>query len=100
MGVFLGQLPAACAAAGIAALLCAIGPRFAPLAWLPVLGALGVAHLGATLGLPDAVLRNAPLAQAGRAGSVWLVALAVVGVVLGVIVVRRRDLRPGPGESA
>ena len=93
--LFLGQVPAAAAAAGVAALLCAIRPRYAPLAWLPVLGALGVAQLGATLDLPDDVLRNAPLAQAGRAGSVWLVALAVLGAVLGAVVVRRRDLVPG-----
>ncbi len=93
--LFLGQVPAAAAAAGGAALLCTIRPRYAPLAWLPVLGALGVAQLGATLDLPDDVLWNAPLAQAGRAGSVWLVALAVLGAVLGAVVVRRRDLVPG-----
>lgn len=93
--LFLGQVPAAAAAAGGAALLCTIRPRYAPLAWLPVLGALGVAQLGATLDLPEDVLRNAPLAQAGRAGSVWLVALAVLGAVLGAVVVRRRDLVPG-----
>lgn len=97
--LFLGQLPAAAAAAGVAALLCALRPRLAPLAWLPVLGALGVAQLGATLGLPGTVVRCAPLAQAGRSGSVWLAAVALVGVVLGVVVIRRRDLAPGSGTA-
>lgn len=97
---FLGQLPAAAAAAGIAALLCGLWPRLAPLGWLPVLGAIGVAQLGATLGLPDAVLRSAPLAQAGRSGSAWLVVIALVGVVLGVAAVRGRDLAPGAGAAA
>lgn len=98
--LFLGQLPAAAAAAGVAALLCGLRPRLAPLAWLPVLGALGVAQLGATLGLPGAVVRAAPLAQAGRSASAWLVVIALVGVVLGVAAVRGRDLAPGGGAGA
>lgn len=87
-----GQWPAAAAAAGVGAALCGWAPQWRGLAWLPVLVGLGIAQLGGVMGLPQEVRDAAPFAQAGEAGCLWLVAIAVVGLAAGMLGAERRDI--------
>lgn len=87
-----GQWPAALASAAIATALCGAWPRGRGLAWVPVLVGLGIAQLGGVLDLPKRIRDAGPFAQAGETGSLWLVAVAAVGLLIAAYCVTRRDM--------
>ncbi|MFD5869258.1 ABC transporter permease [Corynebacterium sp. NPDC060344] len=95
-----GQWPAAVAAAGIAIAFAAALPKVAWLAWLPVAWSGVTSFFGGIFGYPDwlmdvSLFAHAPHAADGTVdwtGSIILVALGVLGVVLGAVAVAKRDL--------
>ena len=87
-----GQWPAALASAAIATALCGAWPRGRGLAWAPVLVGLGIAQLGGVLDLPKQIRDAGPFAQAGETGSLWLLAVAAVGLLIAACCVTHRDM--------
>ncbi|AWE41723.1 hypothetical protein [Actinobaculum sp. 313] len=97
--VVAGQWPACAACVGIVALLSGWWPRLNWIAWAVMLVALGIAQLGPSIGMPEGVIDAGLFAQAGESWSAGLVALAVVGVALGAVGARRRDLQAMMGRG-
>ncbi|GAA3394991.1 hypothetical protein [Cryptosporangium minutisporangium] len=103
LGYTLGQWPAAMVMAAVAALLVGCRPRLVWLAWVPLAASGVLALLGELLGIPRAV-RDAGIFQhvpdiAGPdpyyGGLALLLAVALVGVVLGLVGATRRDVVAG-----
>lgn len=99
----LTYLPAVALYAAIALALYGLGSRLAPLAWLLVVYTALVTFLGQMLGLPDWAMDLSPLQHIALVPSEDLEAmpLVVMGVaaavlaVLGLALLRRRDLAAG-----
>lgn len=94
-----GQWPAAIAAAGVTAALCGAWPRSRAAAWAPVLLSLGIAQLGDVLDLPQGLRDAAPLALAGERSSLWLLACGLLGLLMGAVAIRHRDLWADAGRE-
>jgi ABC-2 type transport system permease protein len=103
MAYALGQWPAALAVTGGAVLLIGLRPRWAPLAWFPVIASAALALLGNLLRIPQRVqdlgfLRHVPdvaAADPRTGGLVILTAVGATACVMGVAAVARRDLGTG-----
>ena len=99
----LTYLPAVALYAAIALALYGLGSRLAPLAWLLVVYTALVTFLGQMLGLPDWAMDLSPLQHVALypSADVEPVPLVVMGVaaavlaVLGLALLRRRDLAAG-----
>ena len=106
ISALLGQIPAILCAVGISALLTAIAPRFAALAWVPVIASAFMYFLGGLLSLPSALLDMGlfaypavPEVSGWPNWAEWLwgmplifVVLGVVGITGGLLMVGHRDI--------
>jgi ABC-2 type transport system permease protein len=96
----LAQLPAAWVVGAIGVLLFGLLPRLAAASWAAVVIVVLVGELGPTLRLPQAVLDISPYTHLPKlpggtvtaAPILWLLGIAVVLTVAGLIGFRRRDL--------
>lgn len=96
----VGQWPSALALLGLAALVVGVAPRLAWLAWLPYGASVVLVLLGDLLGVPEAMTRwgafgHLPVGSwtaADLAAPALLVATGAATAVVGLALVRRRDL--------
>ncbi|WIX84451.1 ABC transporter permease [Amycolatopsis sp. DG1A-15b] len=99
----LAQLPAVWVLAGLAALLIGFLPRFAAAAWGLLAGFLLLSLVGSALQWNDVVLGISPFQQIPRLPGgtfsltpvLWLVVIASVAGVGGLLALRRRDIPVG-----
>jgi ABC-2 type transport system permease protein len=95
------QLPAVWLSAGVAMALFGLFPRFAPASWAVYVGFIALYLLGSVSGVPQWVLNLSPFAQVPRvpgedlraAPLLWMLAIAVSLAALGLMALRRRDIR-------
>lgn len=95
------QVPAVWLSAGVAMALVGLSPRFAPASWGVYVGFIALYLLGSVSGVPQWVLNLSPFAQVPRvpgedlraAPLVWMLGIAVSLAALGLMALRRRDIR-------
>jgi ABC-2 type transport system permease protein len=101
LGTAAVQLPAVWSMAAVTVALFGLVPRFTPVAWGVLVAFIAVYLLGSLANSPQWLLDLEPFAHTPRVGSgdfsatplVWLLAIDVALIVLGVTAFRRRDLR-------
>lgn len=95
------QLPFVWLAAGIALCLFGLFPRFAPLAWGFFTAFVALYFLGSVAGMPQWVLDLSPFSHVPRvpggtlrpAPLIWMLGIDVALIAMGLMGLRRRDLR-------
>jgi ABC-2 type transport system permease protein len=95
------QLPAVWLLAAVAVVLFGLAPRFTPVAWGVLVGFIALYMLGSLAGYPRWLQDLEPFTHIPHVGTgsftaaplLWLLAIDIVLIVLGVIGFRRRDLR-------
>ena len=102
LGTAAVQLPAVWLLAAVTVALFGLVPRFTPVAWGVLVGFIALYLLGSLAGFPQWLLRTCePFTHIPQVGTgdftavplLWLLAIDVVLITLGVIAFRRRDLR-------
>lgn len=100
LGAQLASLPAVWVVAGFAVALFGLVPRAASLAWIALGGCFFIGILGPILQLPDWAMDLSPFNHVPRVPStdleteplIWLMAIAIVLVAVGLAGFRRRDV--------
>jgi ABC-2 type transport system permease protein len=94
------QLPAVWLLSAVTVFLFGVAPRLTPVAWGVLIGFVALYLIGSLAGFPQWLLDLEPFAHIPRIGGdftvvplLWLLAIDVVLMILGVIAFRRRDLR-------
>ena len=101
VGTALVQLPAVWLPAAVTVALFGLAPRFSPVAWGVLVGFVALYLIGELSGFPQWVLDLEPFAHVPLvtrdtftpAPLLWLLALDVVLIALGVVAFRRRDVQ-------
>jgi len=101
LGTAAVQLPAVWSMAAVTVALFGLVPRYTPVAWGVLVTFIAVYLLGSLANSPQWLLDLEPFAHTPRVGSgdftatplVWLLAIDVALIALGVTAFRRRDLR-------
>ena len=101
VGTALVQLPAVWLPAAVAVALFGLAPRFSPVAWGVLVGFVALYLVGSLSGFPQWVLdlepfAHIPLVSAGAFTLVpllWLSAIDVALIALGLAAFRRRDVQ-------
>jgi ABC-2 type transport system permease protein len=101
LGAALSQLPAVWVLVGVAAVLFGALPRFSTAIWAVLAGVVLLGQVGEVIGLPQAILDISPFTHVphlpgGRFSAtplLWMISFALLTVVVGVTMFRRRDLR-------
>ena len=97
----LVQLPAMWLPAAVAVALFGISPRFSPLAWGVLVGFIALYLIGSLSGFPQWMLDAEPFAHVPRVTGgnftavplLWLLAIDVALIAIGLVAFRRRDIR-------
>ncbi|HEY5840074.1 MAG TPA: ABC transporter permease [Mycobacterium sp.] len=95
------QLPAVWLLAAVTLVLFGLAPRFTPVAWGVLVGFIALYMLGSLAGYPQWLQNLQPFTHIPHVGTgsftavplLWLLAIDIVLIMLGVIAFRRRDLR-------
>jgi ABC-2 type transport system permease protein len=94
------QLPAVWLLSAVTVCLFGLAPRFTPMAWGVLVGFIALYLIGSLAGFPQWLLDLEPFAHIPRAGAnftavplLWLLALDVGLIALGVMAFRHRDVR-------
>jgi ABC-2 type transport system permease protein len=101
VGTALAQLPAVWLLSAVTVALFGLAPRFTPVAWGVLVAFIALYLIGSLAGFSQWLLDLEPFAHTPRVGGgdftvvplLWLLAIDVVLIALGVIAFRRRDLR-------
>lgn len=100
LGAAAIQLPAVWLLAAVTVALFGVAPRFTPVTWGVLVGFVAVYLIGSIARSPQWLLDCEPFAHLPRVGHdfsgtplVWLLALDIGLIILGVLAFRRRDLR-------
>ncbi|WP_156661297.1 ABC transporter permease [Mycobacterium sp. 852002-51163_SCH5372311] len=101
VGTALAQLPAVWLLSAVTVALFGLAPRFTPVAWGVLVGFVALYLIGSLAGFSQWLLDLEPFAHTPRIGGgdfsavplLWLLAIDVVLIALGVMAFRRRDLR-------
>ena len=95
------QLPAVWLLAAVTVVLFGLAPRFTPVAWGALVGFIALYMLGSLAGYPQWLQDLEPFSHIPHVGTgsftatplLWLLAIDIVLIMLGVMAFRRRDVR-------
>lgn len=101
LGTAMVQLPAVWLLSAVTVFLFGLAPRFTPAAWGVLVGFIALYLLGSLSGFSQWLLNLEPFAHTPRVGGgdftavplLWLLAVDIALITLGVMAFRRRDVR-------